>query len=265
MSEHTKIAWTDHTFNPWWGCTQVSPGCTNCYAKGNAAFRGYPGIWGAEAPRRFFGDGHWTEPLKWEAKAMAAGVRRRVFCGSMCDVFEDREEYDSVRQRLFEMIDATPNLDWLLLTKRPENMPAMAPQSWAGGWPMNVWAMATIESQQVLAERMEALLRIPAFVRGVSAEPLLGHLDFGLRNWITRGRPSVNVRESCRIDWVIVGCETGSRRRPCSLRDVQLIVEDCEIAGVACFVKQLSLAGRIEKDPEKWPAHLRVQEIPLPE
>ena len=122
MGVETKIAWTDHTFNPWWGCVKVSPGCANCYAETFAKRTGHA-VWGAETDRRFFGDKHWAEPVKWNLAAAKAGVRRRVFCGSMCDVFEGpRPLLDDWRDQLWTLIRYTPNLDWLLLTKRPESL-----------------------------------------------------------------------------------------------------------------------------------------------
>lgn len=121
MGKDTGITWTDSTFNPWWGCEKVSPGCTNCYA---ATFDKRVGgdHWGAKAGRRFFGDKHWREPEKWNRDAAKSGERHRVFCASMADVFEDRDDLVQPRIRLFHLISETPNLDWLLLTKRPENI-----------------------------------------------------------------------------------------------------------------------------------------------
>ena len=120
MSERTAIGWCDHTFNPWWGCQRVSDGCARCYAEAMAKRTGNP-VWGPGA-RRFFGEKHWQEPVRWNAAAERLSVRRRVFCGSMCDVFEDRPDLVEPRGRLWRLIRATPHLDWLLLTKRPENI-----------------------------------------------------------------------------------------------------------------------------------------------
>lgn len=204
MGESTSIAWCDHTFNPWWGCTRVSPGCAHCYAE---AFAKRTGLgWGPRAERRFFGEKHWAEPLKWNRKAAADGVRRRVFCASMADVFEDRPELVEPRVQLWRLIRACPDLDWLLLTKRPENFSAMLPWTdcWSdvckagavdgitcppdecdlelGGvradpWP-NVWLLVTAEDQLRANERIPILLKTPAVVRGVSYEPALGSVDF---------------------------------------------------------------------------------------
>src|SRR5689334_23137746 len=129
MSENSKIEWTHHTFNPWRGCARVSPGCEHCYAetwakRNPAQF----GTWGATGTRVVASDAMWREPLKWDRKAAAAGERHRVFCASLADVGEDRLDLMVPRRRLCELIVDTPNLDWLLLTKRPENLARLFPQ-----------------------------------------------------------------------------------------------------------------------------------------
>ncbi|MEO0413899.1 MAG: DUF5131 family protein, partial [Verrucomicrobiota bacterium] len=119
--ENSKIEWTDHTFNPWWGCEKISAGCKNCYAEG-VADRFAPGLWGRFGSRRISSEKVWSDPVKWNRRAESAGVSARVFCASMADVFEERPELESPRERLFRLIEDTPNLQWLLLTKRPEAM-----------------------------------------------------------------------------------------------------------------------------------------------
>src|SRR5437764_7892645 len=135
MAKNSHIEWTHHTFNPWWGCAKVSPACKHCYAELWAKRMGQR-IWGGDAPRRFFGDAHWNEPLEWNDEAQDANERMRVFCASMADVFERRSELDQWRERLWLLIECTPWLDWLLLTKRPQNISAMVP--WDDSWPSNV-------------------------------------------------------------------------------------------------------------------------------
>src|SRR5687767_4989547 len=120
MGQKSKIEWTDSTFNPWWGCVEVSPACDHCYARTFAKRTGHS-VWGKDAPRRIFGDTHWSEPLKWNRKAEAFGVRHKVFCASMADVMESGIHLDGQRERLWALIEASPWLDWLLLTKRPQN------------------------------------------------------------------------------------------------------------------------------------------------
>ena len=151
----SKIEWCHHTFNPWWGCVKISPGCAHCYADSFATRTGHD-VGGPDAPRRFFGDKHWQEPLKWNEEAKAAGEPQRVFCASMADVFEDRPDLDDARFRLMELIDVTPWLRWLLLTKRPQNITPLMKRITNGNFPEafnfrdhmpNVWIGTTVEDQ----------------------------------------------------------------------------------------------------------------------
>ncbi len=191
MGDKTAITWCDHTFNPWHGCQRVSEGCRSCYAEAFDHRLG-GGHWGPQAPRKFFGDTHWAKPLRWAKRARDAGVRRRVFCASMADVFEDRPDLHEHRQRLFQIIQVTPELDWLLLTKRPEEFRATLPWTTcrtpaeiARGsdllghqpWP-NVWLGVTAEDQEHADLRVPILLDTPAAIRFVSYEPALGPVDF---------------------------------------------------------------------------------------
>lgn len=187
MGENSKIAWTHHTFNPWWGCTPVSPGCDNCYALtwskrvGQDCFN--------ESHRRFFDDAYWQKPLKWDRAAQQAGERHRVFCASMADVFESASSMDHTYQRvrLFNLIRKTTNLDWLLLTKRPENILHCLPGDWVrGSFFHNAWLGVTVENQEMANKRIPILLDIPAAVRFVSVEPMLGPVDW--KRWIPTGR-----------------------------------------------------------------------------
>lgn len=200
MGKDSKIEWTTHTFNPWWGCTKVSEACKHCYAESWAKRVGKD-VWGPGVERRTFGDDHWKQPVRWNALAEGAVERPRVFCASMADVFEDREELDTHRFRLWDLIEATPNLDWLLLTKRPENVQARV--RWGTDWPSNVWIGTTVELQKRADELLPHLAKIPAKVRFISAEPLLGPLE--LRRWL-----------GASIDWVITGGESGPKARPAS-------------------------------------------------
>ena len=115
MGQHSAIEWTDHTFNPWWGCKKVSPGCEHCYAEKWALRYGYD-LWGNNQ-RRFFGEAHWKEPLIWNRKALEQNTRARVFCASMSDVFEDNPVLFEDRLKLWSLISKTENLDWLLLMR----------------------------------------------------------------------------------------------------------------------------------------------------
>jgi protein gp37 len=246
MGETTKIEWCAHTFNPWWGCTRVSPGCEHCYAEDFATRFGVK--WGLKEQRRRFGAKHWGGPLKWNARAaramlVEAGRRPGVFCGSMCDVFEDRRDLDAERERLWALIEATDQLDWLLLTKRPQNMLRLAPPRWAGRWPRNVWAGCTVEDQQRADERVPELLRVPAVVRFLSCEPLLGRVD--LWPWMCRRDTDgdgncATHRSGCpRIDWVIAGGESGRHARVSEVEHMRFLLEQCRAGGVAYFGKQV--------------------------
>ena len=271
MGEGSKIEWTDHTFNPWWGCQRVSLGCERCYAETFSKRLGLK-LWGPESagtPRRFFGDKHWAEPLKWDRKAAAEGVRRRVFCASMADVFEDRGDLVGHRERLFRLIRTTPSLDWLLLTKRPQNLKRMLPLAWEmEGMPANVWLGTTAEDQARADERIPPLLSLDAAVHFVSYEPALGPVTFRedwLRGaWVdcpiaglqvdpaTGERFDADPCEGCpgwgmecgairgpHLDWIIVGGESGAGARSMRISWARSVARQCKEANVALLVKQL--------------------------
>lgn len=219
MGEQTGISWTDHTFNPWWGCAKVSPACQHCYAETFSKRVGQQ-VWGVDANRRFFGNKHWAEPLKWNAVAKREGVRRRVFCASMADVFEERDDLRAERQRLINTIVATSELDWLLLTKRPGNIAAMLTDDW-GAIP-NVWLGTTAENQEYADDRISALMRVPAAIHFVSYEPALGPLT--LRDW--------------KIDWLIAGGESGVSARSPEISWFRDVRDECAFRGIAFHFKQ---------------------------
>lgn len=251
MGAETAISWTDHTFNPWWGCERVSPGCQNCYAEAFAKRTGHP-VWGKTADRRFFGDKHWAEPRRWNNLAEEAGKPALVFCSSMADVFEDRLELDSSRADLWSLIEATPWLIWQLLTKRPENVLDMVPAGWHGAWPRNVWVGTTAEDQARADERIPHLVRIPAPVRFLSVEPMLGPVDLGRcvhpASHVTDG-PWHDDCAVCgarrrtgrvgTVDWVICGGESGPRHRPFDLDWARSLRDQCASGGVPFFFKQV--------------------------
>ena len=221
MARNSAIEWTHHTFNPWWGCTKVSAACANCYAEAWAHRVGQD-VWGQGAQRRFFTERHWHEPIAWDREARALGSRRRVFCASMADVFEDRKELDPWRERLWPVIEQTTSLDWLLLTKRPENVVGMSP--WMDNWPPNVWLGTTVEQQSLVHVRIQPLLENEAAVHFLSCEPLLGHLDLA---------PYLD-----RLSWVIVGGESGGKARPLDPLWARALRDQCNAAGVAFHFKQ---------------------------
>lgn len=222
MGENTKIEWATHTFNPWWGCVKVSEACKHCYAEAWARRIGQQ-VWGPKSERRLFGDEHWMQPLRWNAAAVDSNLRPRVFCASMADVFEDRDELNSQRKRLWSLIEATPNLDWLLLTKRPQNVLRLA--GWGSQWPENIWVGTTVELQSRADELLPELARIPAKIKFISAEPLLGPLK--IDNYL-----------NSTINWVITGGESGPKARPAAPAWFHSLLEQCIFAQVPFHFKQ---------------------------
>jgi protein gp37 len=228
MGKDSRIEWTHHTFNPWWGCVKVSPACDHCYAESWAKRVGSD-VWGPESARRFFTDTHWREPVKWNREATAEGVRRRVFCASMADVFENRDDLVEPRKRLLELIDATPMLDWLLLTKRIHLVKKLLPKGYK--LPAHVWLGTTVENDEYARKRVKYLLEFDTpSVRFVSCEPLLGELD--LTRYLKANDKGV------RIDWVIAGGESGHSARPMDPAWPNSLQKQCERAGVPFHFKQ---------------------------
>lgn len=252
MSENSAIEWTDHTFNPWWGCTKISAGCTHCYADTLSTRYGQD-VWGPKAQRRFASVNYWKNPIKWNKAAEAEGQRKRVFCASMSDVFERhmipniQSMMNLERAHLWEVIEQTPMLDWLLLTKRPENIRDMIPTRWLHDVPQNVWYGTSTEDQEQADKRIPELLKVPAAVRFLSAEPLLGPIDLGhylIDDW-TRIGDDVHWHARPPIHWIITGGESGNGARPCDPQWVRDIRDQCVAANVAFFHKQWG--GRIAK------------------
>lgn len=284
MGANSKIEWTDHTFNPWRGCAHVHTGCVNCYAERMSVRNpAVLGVWGAAGTRVVAAEKTWLEPLKWDKAAAKAGERHRVFCASLADVFEDwnGRMLDSdgatlhegkawftgkhwvgindvyigksiismadVRRRLFDFIDATPNLDWLLVTKRPENIAKM----WPGGFRKNVWLLTSVSNQETADAMIPPLLQCRNLspVLGLSMEPLVGPVD--LLDWLDR------------LDWVIAGGESGSHAR--LMREIWAhdLRYQCKNFGVPFFFKQGSQANWDDfKDFDSFPPDLQVREFP---
>ena len=223
MAKSSGIEWTHHTFNPWWGCVKLSPACAHCYAETWARRVGMQ-LWGGDAPRRFFGENHWREPIRWNAEANRLGVRARVFCASMADVFEPRTDLDRWRDKLWDLIEKTPQLDWLLLTKRPGHIKHVYP--WANTPRENVWLGTTAENQRWADRRIERLLSVDANVRFLSCEPLLSSID--LTSWLKKQE----------ISWVIAGGESGGAARPTHPNWIRSLRDQCESYGVPFHFKQ---------------------------
>lgn len=258
MGQETGISWTDHTFNPWWGCTEVSPGCDNCYARvfdakvehmKEVRTGAAPELhWGKGAPRRSFGEKHWHEPLKWDRLAERDGVQRRVFCASMADIMDDEAPFGG-RERLWALINKTPNLIWQLLTKRPHRYESRyLPDKFKY---RNVHLGTTAENQEFYDVRWP-ILRRAADARGmvawISYEPALGPLS------IAKGQTS-------SPDWIIFGGESGVERRPCEREWADNLLAECRSLDVKFFMKQM---GGLNPQQGKAliPIELMVQEFP---
>mgnify|MGYP003388684612 CR=1 FL=1 len=247
MADNSKIEWTDHTFNPWEGCQKIGPGCDHCYAETrNARFNGAAINWGPGAPRRRTSAANWHKPLKWNredaAFAEKYGRKQRVFSPSLADPF-DNEVDPKWRADFFDLIDATPNLDWLLLTKRIGNVTPMLKAMGRECLPVHVWLGATIVNQEEADRDIPKLLSTPAVVRFLSCEPLLGPLD-----WIApvaRWQQQTPIAGKTHIpwwhpliDWIIAGGESGPGARPMHPEWARSLRDQCAAAGVAFHFKQ---------------------------
>jgi len=220
--ESSLIAWTDNTFNPAMGCVKVSPGCSHCYAETLTKNRMGLHLWGAGGTRQITSDANWKKPLQWQKQAKTEGRRLKVFCASLCDVFEDHPTIDGMRPRLWDLIRRCDRLDWQLLTKRPERIASHLPADWGEtGW-HNVWLGTSIENNDYI-QRADILRKIPANVRFISFEPALGPLtDIDLTG----------------IDWLIYGGESGSGFRHEDKQWARDIMAKCRGSGTAFFHKQ---------------------------
>ncbi|RJE86409.1 phage Gp37/Gp68 family protein [Paracoccus onubensis] len=256
MAENSKIEWTHHTFNPWIGCQKVGPGCDHCYAEAWDA-RGLQQRetrWGPHAARTRTSAANWRKPLAWDRAAAVAGERRRVFCASLADVFDNHASIlPEWRADLWELIAQTPNLDWMLLTKRPGNIGNMLPVpfDFERLYP-NVWLGCTVVNQEEADRDVPKLLAVPAAIRFLSMEPLLGPVD--LRHWIgvEPVLPGASTHLSADgyerqdigggiidgLDLVIVGGESGPGARPMHPEWVRSLRDQCYAAGVSFHFKQ---------------------------
>jgi len=289
MGRDSKIQWCDHSFNAWLGCQQAGPGCRLCYAEAWARRSGLVRF-GPGEPRRRTSAANWRQPLKWQAEAAAFaeahGRRQRVFGDSLNDVL-DNAVPPEWRSELWRLVRATPDLDWLFVTKRIGNAPGLLPEDWGGGYP-NVWLIATVCDQHEADRDVPKLKAVPAVIRGLSVEPqlalvtLLDHLYVNLTptgRFRTRdGRRQLQFAAdglAGDLHWVVVGGESGawSEATPFDLEWARALVRQCGGAGVPVFVKQLgrrpvlegvpvALADPAGGEPAEWPADLRVREWP---
>jgi protein gp37 len=242
MSENTTIEWADHTFNPWEGCQKVGLGCDHCYAETrNARFGGGTAVnWGPGAPRRRTSAANWRKPLAWNAAHAefyaAHDHRQRVFCASLADVFDNAVD-PTWRADLADLIQATPNLDWLLLTKRIGNAGDMLGEMFLDGVPDNVLLGATIVNQEEAERDIPKLLRVAVERRFLSMEPLLGPVSFqGLFANPDNIRDCTNMLEA--MDWVIVGGESGPGARPMHPVWARELRDQCATTSVPFLFKQ---------------------------
>jgi protein gp37 len=239
VGAYTKIEWCDHTFNPWIGCQKVSPACDNCYAEGWAKRSGLVEF-GPGKERRRTSKSTWRQPLKWNADARKQGIRRRVFCGSLCDVF-DNAVPDEWRADLFRLIHETPHLDWLLLTKRIGNAKDRAilevlPASRCGTTWKHVWLGITVCNQEEADRDIPKLLKTPAAKRFLSIEPMLGKMN--IVPWISMNTVIGSYSDTQYINWVICGGESGHKARPMHPEWVRSLRDQCAAADVPFFFKQ---------------------------
>lgn len=229
--ENSGISWTDHTFNPVIGCTKVGPGCDHCYAERDNIRRKWVPSWGvvgqADAPRKRTSIGYWRQPLKWDRDAVAAKeagwpVKNKVFCASLADVFDNAWE-PQVRIDLWDLMESTPNLRWILLTKRIGNVTKLSPRP----LPKNAGIMATMVNQEEWDRDYPKLMAIDATWHGVSGEPLLGPINMGPL-----------IEKHGKLDWMITGGESGPVRRELDMNWVRDIHVQCHIRGITFHHKQ---------------------------
>jgi protein gp37 len=258
MADNTKIQWTDHTWNPWHGCIKVSPGCKLCYMYTEKKMYGQDPTKVVRSKTKF------DDPLKWKEPAM-------VFTCSWSDFFI--EQADEWRPEAWEIIKRTPHLTYQVLTKRPERIADHLPHDWGTGY-KNVWLGVSAENQDYAEERIPRLLSIPAVIRFVSAEPLLGPIDLDTPD--SGGLHATGCGGPCdcapKLDWVIVGGESGHGARTMQIQWAESLLDQCATAGVAFFLKQFGAKPETNNlpiivtkkggDPQEWPEYLRVRQFP---
>jgi protein gp37 len=286
MAQDTNIEWCDHTINFWSGCTKVSPACNHCYAETMAKRNPKTfGKWGSGKPRSPHLEGARASCFKWNKNVAAVCDRRtsrrpRVFVNSMSDWLDDEISHEWLAH-LLETIRLCPNLDFLLLTKRPENFHKLLDRAqnpfggtrsggdppdfvkWVLDWldgspPPNVWIGTTVENQECAATRIPLLLKIPARIRFLSCEPLLGPLD--LSPLLVGDGSLLHVATNSRmagIHWIICGGESGAHARPMHPDWARSLRDQCATAGVPFLFKQWGEYLPICEDPPNW--------IPMPD
>jgi len=269
VGENSKIEWTTHTLNFWIGCQEISPACDFCYAREQNAFRGWVKGWGSHGERRRTKT--WGDALRWNRTARETGIRAKVFSNSLSDFFDNAVDETGIRDEAWQVIDECRDLDWLLLTKRPQlitnRLPAdwmtRGPDGWLIPWP-HVWLGCTTENQEEADRRIPHLLAVPAAMHFLSCEPLLGPVDlthilaprdttddlgwtfnaldtgdyYQFRDNLSYWQSGDGPHRDNRISWVISGGESGPHARPSNPQWFRDIGRQCADAGVAWFHKQ---------------------------
>lgn len=230
MGKDTKIQWADHTFNGWIGCQAVSRGCDHCYAEQQMDVRLGQVQWGPHGERRKTSQQNWNQPRKWALQDI--GRRQRVFAFSLADVF-DKKAIPQWRKDFWQLVRETPQLDWLVLTKRPEWYDEYLPDD----WPLaNVWLGISAEDQPNFDKRWAILRTFPAALRFISYEPALGPIRLPDKN------------DLHQPDWVIFGGESGPKNRPVDLDWARSMMHQCDERQVPFFMKQVDKVAGIPDD-----------------
>ncbi len=250
MAKETKISWTDHTANFWWGCQKVSDGCKHCYAE-TLSKRFGKHIWGpAEMTSRERKKAIWQDILKWDKEAKADGVRRRVFVSSMSGFLEDHPQVAEWREEAMNLLERLEWLDVLLLTKRPENAYLLG--DWNEfGLPEHVWFGTTIENNRQTQRMIDALL-VPAKIHFFSVEPMLEFVDM---QFISEPNP-------LRDTWVVCGGESGPACRPFEWDWARDLRDQCKRANVPFWMKQGGGYPNSRHELRDIPADLQIRELP---
>jgi protein gp37 len=265
MGKKSGVDWTDASWGPWRGCHWKDEGprppeCQRCYAQRDMKRYGWDPTVVTRSKTTFQDPLKWREPLK-------------VFVCSWSDFFH--ADADAWRGEAWDVMQEADHHTYIVPTKRPGNVMDRLPLDWGDGWP-NVWLLVSAGTQESADRFIPELLKVPAVVRGVSAEPLLGPMDpwswletcaychLGVNCPFPECHNAFhgNGTRTLGIDWIICGTESGPNRRPMELGWARDLVAQCKEAGVACFVKQLPINGRVSHDPAEWPEDLRIREFP---
>lgn len=273
----TKISWTEKTINPIMGCSLISTGCSNCYAMKMAHRLQAIGVKGYEGTTEKLKSGKvvWTGKLNFNINKMLKEVKTKrptmFFVNSMSDLFHEKVSFEII-EKCWDVMCTNPRHTYQILTKRPQRLLEFCEyesdrlaaegyekiNSWTFEIPNFIWVGVSVENQETADERIPLLLQTPAAVRWLSVEPMLEPIDLMPYHY----HIGDSLDFSFDFDWVVVGCESGHNRRPCKIEWIESIVDQCREAKIPIFVKQLSINGKVVKDIEKFPEHLKVRQFP---